>query len=208
MIKSTRLFLGVCLTILLTFTISSAFQLKIVGHITEVVDGERITVTALNNGSQFSVRLLGIDAPEHDQPVGKLAHDHLAILALGKIVTFGVTGQDAAGVFFSRVFVQNLDLGEQMVRDGAAWVQTEKNALDAETRRRYQDCERQAQQEHLGIWQDVNPTPPWEYIKQIARNRQKDDQAQSDVIRKQMRSVIGNNCQDFYVTGLQNSPVT
>jgi endonuclease YncB( thermonuclease family) len=170
MVKSIQLFCVVCFTILITATLSSAVELKISGRVTDVVDGDRLTVTNLNNRSQFTVRLLGIDAPEHDQPVGRLAREHLALLAMGQIVTISVTGFDGEGLVSSRVFLGDRDLGEQMVRDGAAWVDTQANALDPDTLRAYQDSERLAQKEHRGIWEEASPTPPWVHIKQMAES--------------------------------------
>jgi endonuclease YncB( thermonuclease family) len=181
MTRSAQLFFAACLTILATASVTLGFERKVDGRVTEVAEGDLLTITTLDDKSRFVVRLLGIDAPELDQAVGQLARAHLARFAMGQVVTLGVTGFDSAGVVTGRVILSDQDLGAQMVRDGAAWVDTEGRAgvLDDDTLRLYQESERLAREERRGIWQEADPTPPWLHIKRKA------EEAQNKEIREQ-----------------------
>lgn len=143
--------------------------------VVEVIDGDHFIAVPVSGTSRIRIRILGIDAPEPGQPVGDLARQHLAQFLLEKTVTVAVTGVNSNGESNARVFSGEIDLGLQMVRDGAAWVDAEDSAksLDEQTLRAYQEMERMARQERRGIWQEDNPTPPWIYRNQqieAARN--------------------------------------
>jgi endonuclease YncB( thermonuclease family) len=59
------------------------------------------------------------------------------------------------------VHENDLNINRQLVKDGYAWAYREylKGAYASE----FINFERQAREKHLGLWQQSNPTPPWEY---------------------------------------------
>lgn len=89
-----------------------------------VVDGDTLEV------SGRKVRLLGIDAPERDQPCedaagrpyacGATAHEALAALTEGRRVTCEGPGEDPWGRLVARCFAEGRDVGAALVRAGRA----------------------------------------------------------------------------------------
>lgn len=130
--------------------------------VVEVQDGKTIIVE--NTGRRIKVVLKGADAPELGQPLGDVARQHLSNLILGKQVAVEFTGMAYGSHFVAKVFSGDVDINLQMVRDGAAWYdkQYEKDMSEVD-RRLYAESEQAARNEHRGIWQDPNPTPPWEW---------------------------------------------
>lgn len=130
--------------------------------VVEVQDGKTIIVE--NTGRRIKVVLKGADAPEMDQPLGDVARQHLSNLILGKQVAVEFTGMAYGSHFVARVFSGDVDISLQMVRDGVAWYdkQYEKEMSEVD-RRLYAESEQAARNEHRGIWQDPNPTSPWEW---------------------------------------------
>jgi hypothetical protein len=64
-----------------------------------------------------------------------------------------------------RVLLNDADIGAQMIRDGAAWFDTNTNRLSVTERDVYQQSEQAARNERRGLWQQENPIAPWEFVK-------------------------------------------
>jgi endonuclease YncB( thermonuclease family) len=132
------------------------------GLVREVHDGKTITVE--NTGRRIKVVLKGMDAPEQDQPYGKVALQHLSSLILNRPVTIELTGLGTGSTLIGRVICGERDIALQMIRDGVAWFERSyENGLSEADRRLYADSEQAARSEHRGIWQNPSPTPPWEW---------------------------------------------
>jgi endonuclease YncB( thermonuclease family) len=67
----------------LTF-ISIANAETLVGHVTEIIDGDTILVVDSDN-RQNLVRLMGIDAPAKSQAYGNRAQAHLGAMLTGQL---------------------------------------------------------------------------------------------------------------------------
>ena len=66
------------------------------GRVVRVVDAD--TYDVLTGGQRVRVRLLGVDAPEHDQPFGMQATDSVAaLLPVGRLVQLRRRGTDLYG---------------------------------------------------------------------------------------------------------------
>ena len=141
------------------------------GRVTHVYDGD--TVSLRLNGTDHRVRLQGIDAPEHDQPFGQAAEDHLRSLVLNKQVRLDVNGKDKYGRLLGKLWVQpadcpscakTLDANLAMLTVGLAWYYRYfKDDLSPEDQGRYEFAEYEAKAKKAGLWQDANPTPPWDW---------------------------------------------
>src|SRR5215203_6082462 len=90
------------------------------GRVIEINSGDVITVFNLNR--PVRVKLLGVDAPEMRQEFGEVAKKHLSDLVLDKSVLVEYAGISADGSLAGRVLLNATDIGAQMIRDGAAWV--------------------------------------------------------------------------------------
>lgn len=132
------------------------------GKVIEIVDGDRIRLVSLNRLT--SVKLMAIDAPEMSQFCGDVAKQHLQDLIFDKMVVVESFGLSEDGSIVGKVFLNEMDVAAQMVRDGAAWYdKSNSSRLSESERQRYVDSEQAARNEHRGIWQETNPVPPWDF---------------------------------------------
>ena len=137
------------------------------GKVIEVNSGDVITIFNLNR--PVRVKLLGVDAPEMDQNFGDVAKKHLADLVYDKSVIVEYAGIAADSSLTGRVLLGSADIGAQMIRDGAAWVDPgTQHRLSATDREVYQQSEQAARGERRGLWQQENPLAPWEFVKAVA----------------------------------------
>src|SRR5215217_5102949 len=160
------------LVFLCAFLCTSAAAVKaasLFGKVIEVNSGDVLTITNLNR--PVRVKLLGVDAPEMNQSFGDVAKKHLADLVLDKSVLVEYSGIAADSSLTGRVLLNDADIGAQMIRDGAAWFDTHSNRLSVTDRDVYQQSEQAARNERRGLWQEENPTAPWEFIRAQAYPR-------------------------------------
>ena len=139
------------------------------GKVIEVNSGDVLTIFNLNR--PVRVKLLGVDAPEMNQAFGDVAKKHLAHLVLDKSVLVEYSGIAGDSSLQGRVLLNNSDIGAQMIRDGAAWFDTNTNRLSVTEREVYQQSEQAARNERRGLWQEENPIAPWEFVKAAALQR-------------------------------------
>lgn len=140
------------------------------GKVIEVNSGDVITIFNLNR--PVRVRLLGVDAPEIDQTFGDVARKHLADLVYDKSVLVEYSGIDGDHSVNGRVSLEGIDVGAQMIRDGAAWADPNTQHRLSETDREvYQESEAAARSERRGLWQQENPIAPWEFARAVAMRK-------------------------------------
>src|SRR5215213_9880219 len=158
------------LLLLCAFWFTSAAAVKastLFGKVIEVNSGDVITIFNLNR--PVRIRLLGLDAPEMNQAFGDVAKKHLADLVYDKSVLVEYAGITADSSLTGRVLLGSADIGAQMIRDGAAWVDPgTQHRLSATDREVYQQSEQAARNERRGLWQQENPLAPWEFVKAVA----------------------------------------
>lgn len=144
------------------------------GRVIDVSSGDLLTIVNLNR--PVRVKLIGVDAPEMDQAFGDAAKKHLSDLIRDQGVVVEYSGIAADNSVAGRVLLKEADIGAQMIRDGAAWFDSNNLSRLSETDREiYQQAEQAARSERRGLWQAENPTAPWEFVK--ARALRKDTRA-------------------------------
>jgi len=148
------------LAVLICFTAVAAaatLQAKVV----EVPTGNTLVVS--NTNRSVRIRLKAVAPPEAGQPFSDAARDHLRALLLEQTVMVDYTHL-ADRYLEARVFLNGVDIGSQMLRDGAAWYDhaTDYELTDSD-RDLYAQCEQAARTEKRGLWQDKSPVAPWEY---------------------------------------------
>jgi endonuclease YncB( thermonuclease family) len=141
------------------------------GRVVRVADGDTLTV-ASGTGTH-RVRLLGIDAPEHDQPYGGAARSALERLVLDKDVTVETEKTDIYGRLVGKVRVRpmdcpscgrTLDAGLAMLTVGLAWWYRDyRDDQSEEDQGRYEFAEFEAKAKGVGLWAQEAPTPPWDW---------------------------------------------
>src|ERR1043166_6309306 len=90
-----------------------------VGKVIEINDGDEITIFNMNR--PVRIRLIGMDAPERNQPFGDIARQHLSDLVYGKQVLVEYSGIGEHSSLIGRVLLNDVDISAQMIRDGVAW---------------------------------------------------------------------------------------
>ena len=133
------------------------------GRVVNVADGDTITLLD-GNRQQHKIRLAGIDAPEKGQAYGQRSKQHLSELAFGKDAKADCYKVDRYDRDVCTVYVNGQDIGLAQLDAGLAWwfrkyahEQLPRDRID------YEAAEDRAAADRIGLWQDANPVPPWEW---------------------------------------------
>jgi endonuclease YncB( thermonuclease family) len=127
-------------------------------RVVKIKDGDTIGLLTADNQT-LTVRLAEIDCPEKGQAYGQAAKKFTSDLCFGKSVKLIGNTHDRYGRTVALVILPDgTNVNYQLVKNGYAW---HYKAYSQSTE--LADFERQARQNKLGLWQDVNPTPPWDY---------------------------------------------
>lgn len=156
-LSSALLVVAVC-----AFTCGYARATSFVGKVIEINDGDEITIFNMNR--PVRIRLIGMDAPERNQPFGDIARQHLSDLVYDKVVVAEYSGISGDHSLIGRVLLNDVDISAQMIRDGAAWFDSRATLSDLQ-RDIYFQSEQAARKEHRGLWQATDPIAPWDFVK-------------------------------------------
>ena len=152
------------ITMLMLANVVSASTLE--GRVVGVADGDTVTVLDASN-TQFKIRLMGIDAPEKKQAFGSKSKESLSALVFNKQVTVEYSKKDKYGRTVGKIIVDGVDANLEQVKAGMAWHYKQyQREQSEEDRRLYALAEEQARAGKMGLWVDVEPTPPWVWRKQ------------------------------------------
>jgi endonuclease YncB( thermonuclease family) len=170
------------IVIVLILTAISAYpQRKFGGKVVEVIDGKTCVIQL--SGRKLTAVLQYIEIPETDQPLYGTVKEHLQNMILDKWVEFlprVVMTDRTAG----QLLLKGIDVGQQMLRDGAAWYSIpEKSGQDEAEGANYQDNETQAKAEKRGVWGVENLKPSWEYRAEKEALRKRQEQAEIDRVK-------------------------
>ena len=118
-----------------------------------VIDGDTIVINSTH------IRLWGIDAPEMHQPFGPQAKQGLEgmLFMLNGPLTCTQKAVDKYKRIVAQCFINKVDVGSKLVSFGYAWDYTQYS------KGYYKQEQAVAQKERLGLWQQSNPQPPWEF---------------------------------------------
>lgn len=148
----------------------SAPAAEITGRVTAVKDGDSIIVLD-DKLTEHQVRLGGIDAPEHSQPYGRAAKKSLADMIYGQRVRITWQQQDPYGRTVGKVLLQGEDINLRQIEAGYAWHYRQYQAGQSQAdRENYAQAELDARRAKAGLWQQLEPTPPWRY-RRVQRGR-------------------------------------
>lgn len=152
------------------------------GIVTKVSDGDTINVTD-PLGTKLKIRLYGIDAPETEksnkktgrvskpgQPYGDEAWEALDSKINRKRVKVDVMGIDRRyNRTVATILLDGRNINKEMVVEGYAWAY--RQYLDRPHASEYIQAEEQARAKRLGLWQQNNPQPPWDFRKKLKVGR-------------------------------------
>jgi len=167
--KVLTLTLALLCCLALVLSVHAAEKLHIQGKVMQVKDGDTVVIAPIEGGQFFVCRLYGIDAPETEhrgkpgQPYGEESAKYLKRLILGQTVTVQTTGQKTYNREVCLISKDGQDINLEMVKAGYAWAY--RQYLKRPYASEYISAEAEARNKRLGLWQQANPTPPWEWRK-------------------------------------------
>jgi len=149
-------------------TISIPAGEAIVGRCVGVHDGDSMTILidTPDGKRQAKIRLDGIDAPELGQPFSRVSRDGLAKMVFECQCAVESRGPDKYGRTVGRVSVDGADVNAAMLDSGLAWHYKKYDSRPEMAAR-----EEAAKRAKVGLWDDRNPTPPWDWRKMPADER-------------------------------------
>lgn len=143
----------------LSFSVSAE---QFTGVVVGVSDGD--TIKVLDEAKQVhTVRLMGIDAPEKAQAFGQASKQSLSEMVYMKPVSVEWEKKDKYGRTVGKVLTpEGIDVCIEQIIRGLAWHYKKYiKEQPSEDREVYSSAEMKAQSEHLGVWVDEAPVPPW-----------------------------------------------
>jgi len=126
---------------------------SISGVVTSVIDGDTIKMST--NSDIDTIRLACIDAPESGQEYGNSSKIALSNMINGYTIDIHYNATDK----YDRIigFASNgKNINLKQVKNGQAWVYRDYCSVCE-----YYDAEVYARNNHLGLWANSNPVPPW-----------------------------------------------
>lgn len=138
---------------------------ELTGRVVGITDGDTITLLD-DNRQQHKIRLSGIDAPESHQPFGQKSKTSLSALAFNKEVVAECPKKDRYGRLICTLSMNGVDINLEQIKAGMAWHYKQyANEQSPQDRENYEIAEFNAKIRRLGLWNDKNPVPPWEWRK-------------------------------------------
>jgi endonuclease YncB( thermonuclease family) len=170
----SHLSLLVALLLLLSVSPSHSAASILEDAVVKITDGDTIIVLD-SDEVQHRVHIAGIDAPEKGQAFGNASRKRLTELVARKEVRVEFNKQDRYGRIVGKVLVKppdcptcgkTLDVGLVQITTGMAWwYRKYAREQSPEDQGRYEFAEQEAKAKKVGLWQDKNPQPPWEFRK-------------------------------------------
>jgi endonuclease YncB( thermonuclease family) len=138
---------------------SAAAQMTVTGEVVDVLDGKTVVIAAPSG--RVTAELQSIEVPEPGQQLHEIVKEHLSRLVLGKKVMYRALAllRDRT---VGRLLLNEVDISQQMLRDGAAWQAPSAISGQAESSDAYTLAETDAKREKRGVWSIVGMRPPWE----------------------------------------------
>jgi micrococcal nuclease len=165
----------ILLSVFIFYTAMPAATRTVEGIAIQVSDGDTFKLETVE-GTKLKIRLYGIDAPEtgkidritgkiskSGQPYGEEAYRALESKILGKKAKVDIMAIDRYKRMVGIIYIDSRNINLEMVKEGWAWAYREY--LDRPYISKYLNTEKEARAKRLGLWQQANPQPPWEFRK-------------------------------------------
>lgn len=148
------------LVILVTFFLASCADEDRQDRVINVADGDTFDILR-NNDKEITIRLYGVDCPESSQPFGDEATQWLQDRISQETVEIEKVTEGNYGRTVAKVYHNDQMINELLVRQGLAWVYN--RYCDQSVCDEWQTIQQNKRQNEVGLWQQSNPEPPWEY---------------------------------------------
>lgn len=128
--------------------------------VVKIKDGDTVELLSPDH-QNITVRLAEIDCPEKSQAFGQAAKQFTSDLCFGKMVKLIGNQHDRYGRTVAQIVLENgININYEIVKNGYAW-----QYLTYSHNMELAGLEQHARENKLGLWQDANPTPPWNFRK-------------------------------------------
>ncbi len=142
------------------------------GRVVAIADGDTITILDSAN-TQHRIRLAGIDAPETHQTFGEQSRLSLSGMIFDKDVGVSYQKIDQYGRIVGKILLDGKDINLEQVKAGMAWhYKFYEDEQTPEDRELYAKAEAEARAARRGLWQDPNPSEPYQFRREEKRERQ------------------------------------
>ncbi len=157
--KRTSIVVWVLAVVWIVAGAAVAGESPMTGKCVKVLDGDTLIIEC--EKAQRTVNIEGIDAPELDQPWGKVVRNFVRDLVRGEDVQVEVV-EVTGDTVLARVTVNGIDLSEMLVSRGLAWVPEESADSDLT------ELSAKARELPCGLWMDADPQSPWEFREAVS----------------------------------------
>lgn len=141
----------------LTFGISVLAQ-PLSGKVISITDGDTFKMLTIDS-TQIIVRVANIDCPERKQVYSRKAKEFTSNAIFGKQIKLEVIKKDRYGRLVALVYYDmDKNLSEELLTYGLAW-----HFVKYSKDKQLAAIEFNAKSQKLGLWQELNPIPPWEW---------------------------------------------
>lgn len=135
--------------------------MTVIGTVIDVIDGKTVLIE-LPNG-KVRAEMQYIEVPERGQELHDLVIQHLRGLALGKAASFRAQ-QVMKDRTVGLLMIGDVDLAQQMLRDGAAWhIRHKPTGQSAAEMKTYESNESDARSEKRGVWSVDGMKTAWQF---------------------------------------------
>ncbi len=157
---------AVLISCIINLWFSAVPALAWTGKVVDIREGDVLKVSHPEKGV-ITIMLYGIDAPDKKQPFFKQAKEFLTGKVEGQVVNVleFVTEQKVVAAI---IVHDGVNINEQVLQAGYGWVY--KKYCHQDFCSDWLTYEKQARDQKLGLWQDENPTPPWEWRNKVMTN--------------------------------------
>ncbi|MFC1844097.1 thermonuclease family protein [Thermodesulfobacteriota bacterium] len=153
----------IVISCIVIFWFSSVSAHTWTGKVVEVRGGDVLDIAHPEEGV-LTIMLYGINAPEERQHYFKQAKEFLKEQVEGRVVNVQelLTEQK---ILTAVVVHDGVNINEKVLQAGYGWVY--EKYCDQCFCSDWLIYEKQARDKKLGLWQDENPTPPWEWREKV-----------------------------------------
>lgn len=131
---------------------------EIHGKIVGITDGDTVKLLTVDK-ALIKVRLANIDCPERKQPYSARAKQFTSNQIFEKQVKLEYLKKDRYGRYICNIiYDDSLNLSKQLLKNGMAWHYVKYSNDES-----LQVLEDEAKKNKLGLWQDPNAIPPWDW---------------------------------------------
>ena len=149
---------------LITFVFATTFlpaqaEKAFYGSFNRAIDGDSLLIS--NRNKMIEVRLYGVDCPEYDQPFAGEAKEFVFNKLAGKKVMVKPEYYDSYGRLVAIVTQGDWVVNGELVLSGLAWVYPaycHKAVCNS-----WEKNEKSARKGKRGVWNTLEPIPPWEW---------------------------------------------